>query len=151
LVDQYGLRLLGLAAGQVADRATAEDVVQEALQRAYRMLRRGRPVTWAWLARAVVLQARSEHRRAWWRHVVLAAPDQLPETPADPGHPDLLDAVRRLPPGQRDAVLLHYWGGFDVLETARLLHVSPGTVKSRLSRARRVLAKMLDDEEALMP
>ncbi len=150
LIAQYGLRLLGLAAAY-ADRETAEDLVQEVLHRAYRLLCRGRPVTWAWLARAVVLQARSERRRAWWRRVVLTAPDRLPEMAAPPAEPDLLDLVRSLPPPQRDVLLLRYWAGFDLAEIARLLAVPPGTVKSRLARARRLLGRVLADEEELMP
>lgn len=152
LVERYGLRLLGLAAAQMSDRATAEEMVQDVLYAAYRLLRRGQSVNWAWLARGVVLRCRSERRRAWWRHVILTGGDARPTAAApDPAAGDLLEHVRALPPPQRDAILLHYWAGFDLNEVARLLRVPVGTVKSRLHRARRALAHDLEDGKETAP
>jgi RNA polymerase sigma-70 factor (ECF subfamily) len=45
----------------------------------------------------------------------------------------------RLPPKLQAAVTLHYLEGLPVAEVARVLGVAPGTVKSRLSRARDAL------------
>ena len=41
----------------------------------------------------------------------------------------------------RVAVVLHYYQGFQVKEIAKMLHIPPGTVKSRLFRARNELKK----------
>jgi RNA polymerase sigma-70 factor (sigma-E family) len=48
---------------------------------------------------------------------------------------DLVDAVLRLPPRQRAVVVLRYFEDLSEHETAALLSVSTGTVKSRVSRA----------------
>jgi hypothetical protein len=53
------------------------------------------------------------------------------------------DAVELLPPRQREILVLHYYGDCDVAEIARMLGISPGTVKSALHRARATLASAL--------
>ncbi len=53
-------------------------------------------------------------------------------------------ALMRLPVEQRAAVVAVDMQGFSVAETARLLGVAEGTVKSRCSRARAKLAETLD-------
>ena len=47
----------------------------------------------------------------------------------------LWDLVRSLPPRQRATVVLRFYEGLSVLETARALDCSPGTVKSNTNRA----------------
>ena len=53
-------------------------------------------------------------------------------------------ALMRLPVEQRAAVVAVDMQGYSVVETARMLGVAEGTVKSRCSRARRKLAETLD-------
>jgi RNA polymerase sigma-70 factor (ECF subfamily) len=62
-------------------------------------------------------------------------------------------ALRRLPAGDRDALLLYAWGDLDYEGVASALGVPVGTVRSRLNRARRKLriaiyAGAARDEEA---
>lgn len=47
----------------------------------------------------------------------------------------------------RVAVVLHYYQGFQVKEIAKMLHIPPGTVKSRLFRARNELKKIIEENE----
>lgn len=58
----------------------------------------------------------------------------------------VLEALRTLPGHQRDVLYLHCVEGYSVEETATLLGLRPGTVKSRLSRARAALRKQLQEE-----
>jgi RNA polymerase sigma-70 factor (ECF subfamily) len=64
---------------------------------------------------------------------------------------DVERALHTLPRRQREVIVLRYYLGMDVLEVARILGVSDGTVKTLLFRARRALATQLgeaeDDEE----
>ncbi|MGN5377413.1 RNA polymerase sigma factor [Streptomyces lasalocidi] len=66
-------------------------------------------------------------------------PAELGELPA-PGDPqlaaDIRDVLTRLSPEHRAVLLLRDLEGLDERQTATLLAVAPGTVKSRLSRAR---------------
>lgn len=86
----------------------------------------------------------AEHRRAERRR--LRSLERLASTAtsstevADGGQPpvsrDLVHALRRLPAGERDALLLVAWGELSYDETAEALGVPVGTVRSRISRAR---------------
>jgi RNA polymerase sigma-70 factor (ECF subfamily) len=147
LASAYEFRLRALALGQLQDRQLAEEVVQDVLYRAFRILESGRPVNWAWLARGVILASRSEQRRAWRRRQVVTDPACLPDVTGPEPRGDLLDAVQALPPPYREATLLYYWAGFDVRETAQMLRVSEGTVKSRLARSRERLKRWLGAED----
>ena len=55
-------------------------------------------------------------------------------------------AVERLEEHQRTVVVLFYYEECTIREIAQVLEVSPGTVKSRLSRAREKLKQMLREE-----
>ena len=58
-------------------------------------------------------------------------------------HAPCRTALGRLPDKMRLIVHLHYYEGFSTEEIARLVHCAPATVRSRLSRARTQLGKML--------
>lgn len=119
--------------------AAAEDVVQDAFERAFRALRRfdGRRPFAAWLHRIVVNAAlnriRDERR--------LVALDAVPEPPAaeararDVPSSALLAGVARLAPDRRAVVVLRYGLDYSMAEVADLLDVPLGTVQSRLHRA----------------
>ena len=57
----------------------------------------------------------------------------------------VLDAVRDLPLGQREAVLAFYWQGLSHAEAARELGIRSGAVKARLHQARENLTETLSD------
>jgi RNA polymerase sigma-70 factor (ECF subfamily) len=58
--------------------------------------------------------------------------------------PWLATALGQLRPRDRDALVLHVVGDLTIEEVARALEVPPGTIKSRLHRARRILAAQLE-------
>ena len=62
--------------------------------------------------------------------------------------PAVIEEIDRLPAGAREALTLHVWGGMTYEEVASELGVEVGTVKSRLSRARARLAKVLHPDDA---
>jgi RNA polymerase sigma-70 factor, ECF subfamily len=132
-----------------ADAANAEDAVQEALKRAWERGRSGevidRPT--AWVAVVAMNLARSGLRR---RLAERKAMDRL-STPlgSDPPSADTIDvvrAIRTLPKRQRQAIVLHYFVEMTIPEIAMALGISEGTVKNALFRARRSLAKIIDNE-----
>jgi len=59
---------------------------------------------------------------------------------------DLHAAVQRLPEKLRLAVVLYYFRELNIGETAEILNIPPGTVKSRLSKSRILLKEMINDE-----
>jgi len=123
----------------------AKDVVQEAALRAwrYRSSRTGefRP----WFLSIVYRQCRGPLPewvplpRAWER----AAPDPI-ESSMDP---ELLAALRSLPPRQRAALWLRYCDDLATADVARILHCSETAAKQLLLRARDSLRERLTQQE----
>ena len=139
----------------VADAAEAEDAAQEAFVKAHRALGRfedGSPFR-PWLLRIVGNTARNR-RRARGRRlglqlraeaVVDRRPSPSPESIVlgDERRRELLDAVNALRPEDRIVIGARYFLDLPEAEIAALAGVAPGTVKSRLFRARARLARAL--------
>lgn len=60
---------------------------------------------------------------------------------------EVVDAVEALPEGQRLVIQLVCAGGFSYAETASILEIAPGTVMSRLARARIAIGEQFMHEE----
>jgi RNA polymerase sigma-70 factor (sigma-E family) len=136
------IRLAGLTTG---DLAAAEDIVQDAFVALYRR--------WpdvdepaAWLRRVVAnrstswLRRRMVARRHAGRHP--AGPEVAPPPAAEDGA--VRAALARLSARQRAAVFLRFYLDLSEAEIAVTLACRPGTVKSLLHRALRVLREVLD-------
>lgn len=136
-------RLAYLILGSAAD---ADDIAQEAFVRAYRHLdgfdieRPLRP----WLLRIAANLARNRRRSvgrymAHLRRLVLAEPERVidPEgqSARNADSQALWEAVRRLDANDQEIIYLRYFMELSVEESAEVLKVAPGTVKSRLHRA----------------
>ncbi|WP_240617375.1 RNA polymerase sigma factor [Nocardioides speluncae] len=138
--------------------AEAEDVVQEALVKAYRSLGRFRDgaAFRPWLLRIVANEAHNLHRSgvrrgARERRVGLDpsyAGQADPAMAAETAELDrrVLAAVHGLPERLRLVVTCRYLLELDEAETATVLAVPRGTVKSRLSRGLAALRRTLTDE-----
>ncbi|HEV8636820.1 MAG TPA: bifunctional nuclease domain-containing protein [Chloroflexota bacterium] len=159
LVRRHYPLVLALCRRVVGPAALAEDAAQEAVLAAMLQLDRlRRPDRFGpWLAGIGLnlcrlwLRERSRGRERWEG----LDGERLGAEPVDRG-PDPADAaaaadvarrvraaVMALPPGQRAAVLLHYLAGLTQPEVAATLGVEPGTVKTRLHKARRALREPL--------
>jgi RNA polymerase sigma-70 factor (sigma-E family) len=118
----------------------AEDLVQTALAKSYVAFRRGHVDSLdAYVHRALVTTRASFWRRRWHGEVATGALPDTPTTTDDYAAVDLRHAVRRalatLPAKQREVLVLRYFADVSEADTARALGCSPGTVKSRVSRA----------------
>lgn len=157
LFDQHYAGLCRLAALLLADRAAAEEVVQEAFLRTFagwRRIRRPERAQW-YLRAAVVNQCRSRARRRVseerGNRTVWATEGRREgeEWEGDRAGEALgvLEAVRALPTRQREAVVLRYYEDLGEADVASVLGCSVGTVKSQLAKARATLARLLDQPE----
>ena len=125
----------------VGDAGLAEDLVQTSLAKTYASWGDVRDVSRArGYARTVLVNtATSWFRRRSWRREV-ASPD-LPDHPSgtpDGDHTDrfvLTAALAELPVRQRAVVVLRFYEDLSVEQTADVLSISPGTVKSQTSHA----------------
>lgn len=148
IVRRWQSPLVNLAYRFTRDRARAEDMAQEAFLRAYRSLGgwRREAAFSTWLFSLAMNLYRSELRRAPAITVSLDRIAALIEarTPDDDlNDSDREQTVRRavalLPPKYKEAMILFYFHDMDVEAAARTLGVPEGTVKARLSRARKIL------------
>jgi len=136
-MHRYAARRVGVA--------QADDVVQEALVRAWRRRStydeaRGEPLPWL-LGIVRDRAARQRHPRA----VSLALDPEVHQSPADL---DLERALARLTQRQRDVIDLYYFVDLDVATVAGTLGVAPGTVRATLHQARAALRALLAEEGA---
>jgi RNA polymerase sigma-70 factor (sigma-E family) len=113
----------------------AEDLTQAAFVRLYLAWGRIRVDGAHAYARRVLLNELLGRRRRNREHPVEALPDRPGPAGGSPDdRVDLSAALRAVPPQQRAVVVLRYWEGLSVEQTAALLRVAPGTVKSQASR-----------------
>lgn len=122
------------------DRHTAEDVLQTSLAKLYLAWDkvRERDAVDAYVRRIMVNENNSLWRRAWKRreHPSDAMPDASYVDQYDDGRGDALwTVVQSLPPKARAVVVLRYYEQLSEAETADVLGISVGTVKSQCSRA----------------
>jgi RNA polymerase sigma-70 factor (ECF subfamily) len=151
-VTQHIPRLRRYARALTGDRSTADDLVQDTLERAltrFHLWRQGSDLR-AWLFTIMhniyVNQARSRGRHP---HETLDEPfaDALQAREPDWGElRDIDDALSRLPAEQRAVLLLVGLEQFTYEEAAQVLDVPLGTVMSRLSRGRERLRLLLDGD-----
>jgi RNA polymerase sigma-70 factor (sigma-E family) len=126
----------------------AEDHTQTALTKLYLAWRRidRRESVDAYARRVLVRTVVDERRRPWRReHPAAELPDLSGRADPADDRLDLLAALARLPARQRAAVVLRYWADLDIAETARVLGVTEGTVKSSSSKGLSALRGALQD------
>ena len=158
LVAEHQRTVVQLATNLLGDREEALDLSQEVFLRVFRTIHRfrGQSALRTWIYRIVVNQARNRHR--FWRrrhrdeqtsldqHVAVHG-DVLRGTEPAPDRvlaqkelaAQLQRALERLPFEQRTAIVLREVDGLSYEEIAFSLKLAVGTVKSRLTRARRAL------------
>jgi RNA polymerase sigma-70 factor (sigma-E family) len=137
------------------DRHTAEDLVQTAFAKLYLSWDRvqRRELVDAYVRRILVNENGSLWRRAWKRREVTSS--ELPERPGHPDRPDdgeraaLWEFVQSLPRRQRAVIVLRYYEELSEAETADVLGISVGTVKSQASRALAGLRSRVHDHPGL--
>ncbi|WP_210493692.1 sigma-70 family RNA polymerase sigma factor [Patulibacter sp. SYSU D01012] len=138
--------------------AAAEDAAAEVFLRAFRMRERYEPRTatplpwlYAIATRVVAEEHRHERRRLRTLERLAGQRRSLGDDPADrlETDPRLIRAVRRLPPADREALLLVAWGELSGAEAAAALGVPAATVRTRLLRARRQIDAALRNDPAV--
>ncbi len=165
LIARFQAEVYGLLYRLLGDREEARDATQETFLKVYRHIGRfrGECELKTWIYRIALNQAANSQR--WWRRngdrlvsmEALREGTELPlgETLADPrADPEqqaiareeerlLTEALQRIKPVFRTALLLRDMEGLSYEEIAAMLCVSVGTVKSRIARGREALRQEL--------
>src|SRR5258707_53878 len=163
LVQRHERKIFSLAQRMTRNREDAEDVVQQAFQKAFIHLKKfeGDSLFSTWLTRIAINEALMLLRRRRGTHEVpiaesntedeTALPLDIPD--AGPNPEDsclqreqeqiLSAAVNELTPGMRKAIELRELGELSTGETAQIMGLSVGAVKARVFHGRRKLQKTL--------
>ncbi len=138
-------------------RSTADDLTQDTFIRALRGLRlfRHEASMKTWLMRIARNTYINHKRSAFVRRVLTFADVQPAESGtsaenvylAEAGERRIWELVFRLPDKLRETLLLEAHYGMTAREGAELLGIPEGTYKSRLSRARSRMERLIDEED----
>lgn len=158
LMRTYGNDVLRMAYSYVKDYDTAEDMFQEVFLKVNAKLDsfRGESSVKTWLLRITVNTCKDYLKSAYKQRVTmleeeeeekLAAPDMLEKIEKKQDAEQVRKALLKLPEKYREVLVCLYFEERSVAETARVLALSEGTVKSRLSRARERFRGILEAEK----
>lgn len=162
-------RAFRIALSAVGDREEALEIVQDSMLKLARLYAKKTEREWHILFHRIVQsRIRDWYRRQKVRRAALGWLPRLSEedesdpfeqvvTPGTHGPQDLISsdetmekvdiAVKKLPTRQREAFFLRCWQGMSTAETAEIMKVSEGSVKTHYSRALNALRNALDGEQ----
>jgi RNA polymerase sigma-70 factor (ECF subfamily) len=149
LMNAFQHKVFRLAYAMLGERSRAEDAAQETLLRVWKALpqfRGGSAIsTWIYtIARnccLTAIQRSSGKRTSSLEEPGVRAAAEVPGRVSQAPLPDVERMVAELPDECRSAVMLYYMQEKSYDETARALGIPLGTLKTRLHRARRLLAE----------
>ena len=143
IIKKYGAMVYHLAYLYSNDRHLSEDISQEVFLAAYKNLDAIHEVK-AWLARSTINRARNV-LRTQLRHPETELPEELVDMGTELYEDtEVLDAIAKLPLHYREVIILTYYQGYSAQEIAEELNTAPGTIRSRLCRARKELKEVLE-------
>lgn len=143
-IREYTPNMYRLALAMLHNRQDAEDAVSEAVLIAYekrhtlRDPNRFKP----WIMQITANEARKIYGK---NKRIMPVEDMETYMPVfrDDNH-ELWDVVMQLEPAHREVIMLYFYERFSIREIGRILRVPEGTVKSRLSRAKKALRGMME-------
>jgi RNA polymerase sigma factor (sigma-70 family) len=152
LYRQHGGEVYRYAYAVLGNHADAEDVTQTTFLNAYRALEQGvrprKPSNWLLTIASNAIKQRFRQEQARPRYVELD--ERLAGTEAEdddgPSVGELLTALSKIPPQQRQAIVLREFEGRSYAEIAGILGVTTSALETLLFRARRSLAEELEHQ-----
>jgi len=148
LVEKFQGNLYAAAFSVCRSAEDAEDAVQETYLKYHTIHKQfeNEQHIRAWLLRVVINQAKNT-LRSYWRRNTEPLEDYIDslrfQAPEDRG---LLEAVMALPEKYRVVIHLFYYEDYSIRDIAGILRLTESTVKTRLSRGRKLLKATLKEE-----
>ena len=149
LVEQYSMAVYRLAYARTGNREDAEDITQETFLRLVRTapaFRDGEHCK-AWLLRVAANCAVDLHRSPWRRRSVSLEEAEQMAAPEPTEEDGMRASILELPEEYRVVVHLYYYEDLSTGEIAKVLGKREGTIRTRLSRARKMLRQILSETE----
>lgn len=150
LIRTYQERMAGFVFAFTGQPGTVEDLTQTIfLKMILKLHHLSEPAKFeAWLFRLAGNTCRDHFRREKWRRLFQPFAPEHEEQPAPPSgdSESLLAALQKLPPAQRELLILLQEQEWSYEELASITRSTVSSVKSRLFRARQELKRLLHDE-----
>jgi RNA polymerase sigma factor (sigma-70 family) len=151
LYRRYGPDVYRYAYAVLGNNADAEDVTQTTFLNAYRALEQGvrprKPSNWLLTIASNAIKQRFRQEQARPRTVQLDERIAVTDIEEDgPSVGELLTALSKIPPQQRQAIVLREFEGRSYAEIADILGVTTSALETLLFRARRSLAEELEQQ-----
>ena len=146
---RYGDRVFSAAFSICRNREDADDTVQDTFLKYYTQNEEyiDESHLKAWLIRVAINRAK-DLSGAFWRRNRVSWEEYMDELEfQEPEDRSLFEAVMRLPGKYRIVIHLFYYEEYSIDEISATLHRSQGTVKSQLSRGRKLLKTMLTEAQ----
>jgi len=149
-VERMKQRLYRAAFLYMGSEAMALDAVDEAIYRGLISVRKLREPAYfeTWMTRILINECKKALRRAKREQPL----DSIAETAEDEKYFDSLplrEAIRQLPEELREVIILRYYSGYTLAETAQSMNIPQGTAATWQRRALKLLRLELSDEEGL--
>ena len=131
---------------QLRQKADREDAVQEALKKAWekRRLLRDESALKPWLVRILINECHNIQRK---NRRVIPTEDVMPPPPPEDADGVMHDLILALPEKYRMPVVIIFMEGMNGAEVARALRIPPGTVHSRVHKARQILKSQWEEAQ----
>lgn len=146
-IEQVRLKLYKTALLYLGSKALAQDAVDEAVYKALKGYKKLRQPEYfdTWITRILINECYNELRRQKRFRPL----EELPETAEEVFDSlPLKEAIRRLPKELKEVVILRYFAGYTLAETALTLEIPQGTAATRQRKALKLLKLELGEEAA---
>lgn len=144
VIEKYSNSIYRLAYSMVKNKSDADDVYQEVFLRYIKSNKsfNNEEHRKAWLIRVTINCAKKLYSSSWKKNAVLT--DELIEGEYYDEHFELLDVVNKLPMKYKTVIHLFYYEDFGIEEIASLTKQKKSTVRTQLTRARKLLKERLE-------
>lgn len=144
VIRRYADTVYRLAWAYVRSSADAEDIFQEVFLRYFRSAPQftGEEHRKAWLLRVTINRAKSHLQKKRFRP---ASTEETIVPFTAPENMELHEALSKLPPKYRAVIHLFYFEDCTVEKIGAILQRKPATVRAQLTRARQMLAALLQE------
>lgn len=146
IIDMYADTLYRIAFTYLGNRSDAEDIVQETFQRYIKKKPKFDSSEYekAWFIRVTINLCKDYLKSFWYKNTTELSEDVIAPNEENK---EIWECVRQLSPKYRIVIELYYREGYSIKEIALILKKNPSTIGNQLSRAKKLLEKMLKEDD----
>ena len=145
LIDKYSNMVMQIAFQNSFNKSDAEDITQEVFIKLIKNINelKDEKHIKAWLIRVTINLSR-DYNKSFWNRNSMPLDEDLKYF--DNETAEVFKSLSKLKPIFRHTVYLYYYQGYKIEEIAKILNMNPNTVSSNLTRARKELKGILEED-----